>query len=291
MMSLDKKKLEPFVERSKELPDIFSLKIHRKIEQFLNGVMPELTPYEHKAIENYLPHEVWSKFNQLTDEVISEIKWNLVNIPTEDQKKDYLEHLKDILSPITYSLTRATWFDEIDKMDPDFAVKLQLEQNQIASFRLLYDLLWRSNRYYYTMYDKVERFVQGLLPASDKKKPLAAHFEALKKIHGQKSHDGMISLSDQPGVIPKIKDNSELTNRETLLILKYKHEARLIPYPKAKDQKAVSNGLYKKYYTVFSNNKSVYKSATREELQNIIPFLSDFSGAQKAAINDLTILD
>jgi hypothetical protein len=203
MIILDNKKFEPFVKRSKELPSISSLKIHSKIEQFLYGVVPELTPDEREAIENYLPHEIWSKFNQLTDEVINEIKWNLVNIPSEDQKKDYLEYLKGVLSPITYSLKSATWFDEIDKMDPDFAAKFELEQTQIRSFRLLYDLLWRSNRYYYIMYDKVETFVQGLLPASYKKKTLTAHFEALKKINEQKSSDGTISLSDHSGHISK----------------------------------------------------------------------------------------
>jgi len=215
-MSLDKEKFDLFIEKSKELPNIFSLKIHNKIAQFLDGVMPELTPDECVSIKNYLPHQVWSKFNQLTDEVINEINWNVTNIPSERQIRTYLEYLTGVLSPITSSLKTATWFEEIEKMDPNFTANFanRLEQNQIAPFNLLRDLLWSSNRRYYAMYNKVELFVDGLLitkggvtTTHNKKGPLNAYFEELnnidKKINDKQSSDDANSRIAQSGHIPK----------------------------------------------------------------------------------------
>lgn len=83
------------------------------------------------------------------------------------------------------------------------------------------------------------------------------------------------------------KKTSPLTHREYLLIEKYKYDAKYIPYPLAKDQKAISTGRYKKYYTVFSTNKSGCKSANLKELQKIIPYLKEYPNAKRAAENDL----
>lgn len=299
-MSLTKEKFELFIGESKRIPIISSLKIHNKIAQFLGGIMPELTEEESANITNYLPQQVWSKFNGLTEEVIREIDWNVANITSENQVKTYLEYLKNILNPMVSQLKTATWFDEVEKMDTNFAAKLAngLEKKQIRSFHLLHDLLWRSNRYYYVMYSKVETYIEGLLITKggvtsiyNKKNPLTIYFEELNKTdkgikHNQLSDD-IITLGNRSGYKQRINENLGLTNRESLLILKYKYDARLIPFPLAKDQKLISNGRYKKYYTVFSPNRSVCKPATRSELQKIIPLLSDFLSAQKAAINDL----
>jgi len=87
-------------------------------------------------------------------------------------------------------------------------------------------------------------------------------------------------------------NEDRLTNREFLLLEKYKHLARLRSFPRPEDFKNYANfkQLRKIYYTVFPENGDNYKSASKKELTRIIPLLKAYPDAQRAAENDLDSL-
>lgn len=214
---------------------------------------------------------IWLSF-----EVCGEIDTNISDyIETPFHLKNYLQSIVDDIYNITDTIRGLSYIDELEKIggfiyhDP-----FGFNETQIENSHILVDFLQAN----LTNYQNYKMVFDHAVMCQEKQGFLAPANQSI--IENGVNPINLISKSELPKVIG-------LTHREYLLIEKYKHDARYIPYPSAKDQKAIGTGRYKKYYTVFSSNKAVYKPANLNELQNIMPYLKDYPNAKKAAENDL----
>jgi len=186
-----------------------------------------------------------------------------------DEGKKQIDAINKQLENIDFGKVFHNFFAYYDEISPEQAID-ELED-------LYYDLslentanpIWKLEKHLAYLPIAIER-------QKKRKAKLDAQFETFETTVVKKDNELKSHLQ-----------TDTLTHREFLLIEKYKYEAKYIQYPTAKDQKAISTGRYKNYYTVFSSNNKVRKAAKRKELLNIIPLLNDYPNAKKAAENDL----
>jgi hypothetical protein len=234
----------------------------------------QITEEEKLRIQAFPFAEVKSRI-KLSFEVCCEIDTNISEyIETPFHLKNYLQSIADDFYNITDTIRGLNYIDELEKIggfihhDP-----FGFNKTQIENSRLVVDFLQAN----LTNYQNYQMVLEHAIACQKRQGFLTPPNQS--QIENTRNSINLNSVSGPKAI--------GLTHREYLLIEKYKHDARYIPYPSAKDQKAISTGRYKKYYTVFSANRAVCKPANLKELQNIIPYLKDYPNAKKAAENDL----
>lgn len=94
-MKLNRTKFNEFIEMANSILSVSEIIRVEKYEQFLNGVLPDLSNEIIRLRGNYPFGEFSTEFNQLSTEVVDEIQVNLIGLSDVGQVEGYL----DLLDP------------------------------------------------------------------------------------------------------------------------------------------------------------------------------------------------